>query len=168
MADTGSTDTATTDASSADGVGTDTAADSAGGSDSTKLIACLTKECNAEVVACIGYSDCLKAIGCLGGCKGDTTCTIGCATGLSSGAQQALLAAAQCGVQKGCIDVGGGGGGNKCGDGTCDLGEQFTCPADCPATDTCGNGKCDLGEQFTCAGDCPAAGSCGDGKCDLG
>ena len=179
-ADTGSTaDTAgTTDTgSTADTAGTADAGgakDTGGGGGGTnELLACLTKECQTEVSACFADSDCLKAVGCLGGCNGDTTCMLGCGNGLSSSGQQALLAAGQCGMQKGCINLGGGGGGgggSKCGDGTCDLGEQLTCPQDCP--NPCGDGKCDLGEQFLCPQDCGGGGGggggakCGDGTCD--
>lgn len=168
----GGQDTATTDAGKSDAGKSDAGTtDASGGDSTTQVIACLTKECNAEVSTCLADSDCVKAIGCITGCKGDNTCMLGCGTGLSGSAQQALLGAAQCGMQKGCIDLGGGGGGggNKCGDGTCDLGEQLTCPQDCP--NPCGNGTCDLGEQFLCPQDCPGGGggggaSCGDGTCD--
>jgi len=56
---------------------------------------------------------------------------------------------------------------NKCGNGTCDAGEDKTsCPADCGGT--CGDGKCEPSESCTSCpddcGKCPA--SCGNGTCD--
>jgi hypothetical protein len=60
----------------------------------------------------------------------------------------------------------------KCGNGTCEAGENSeTCPGDCPVDPgTCGNGTCDAGETSgTCPSDCPNSGSppgrCGDGIC---
>ena len=49
----------------------------------------------------------------------------------------------------------------QCGNGTCDVGEDYSyCPVDCvnpnPALPICGNSKCETGEQITCAGDCSA------------
>ncbi|MSQ84653.1 MAG: hypothetical protein EXR77_17560 [Myxococcales bacterium] len=64
-----------------------------------------------------------------------------------------------------------------CGNGTCEPGESTqNCPADCQGGSgswTCGDGKCDIGEQFYCQKDCTSSGSgggwvCGDGKCDIG
>lgn len=45
----------------------------------------------------------------------------------------------------------------ECGDGTCDTGEQTTCPQDCTV---CGNGSCEAGEMTSCPQDC--------GVCDPG
>lgn len=84
---------------------------------------------------------------------------------------------------------------NKCGNGTCDPGENCTsCASDCPCrvptvcradqcvvTTTCGNGTCDPGENCgACPKDCPCpdgqecrtnscqppSAKCGDGTCD--
>lgn len=158
-ADTGAPDTMVADTSSAADAG-------GGGGANAELIQCLTQKCSAETSACLGDSDCLKAVGCLGNCKGDTTCSLGCGSGLSSAAQQKLLSTMTCATQKGCLGGGGGTGGATCGDGKCDLGEQLTCAKDCPAP-VCGDGKCETGEQLTCAKDCPAP-VCGDGKCEAG
>ncbi|MCO4763540.1 MAG: hypothetical protein KC502_18665 [Myxococcales bacterium] len=171
-ADTGAADTGSGGGTTDTGSGGTTDTGSGGGSAEAEMLKCLTQKCSSEVTGCLGDSDCGKAVGCLGGCKGDTTCLIGCGTGLSSGAQQKLLAVMQCGGQQGCINLGGGGGGGgggKCGDGTCDLGEQLTCPKDCPQPQ-CGDGKCETGEQILCPKDCGGGGGakCGDGTCDLG
>lgn len=63
------------------------------------------------------------------------------------------------------------GGSWVCGDGKCDIGEQFYCQKDCTAP-VCGDGKCQSPENASnCAQDCKSSGGtwvCGDGKCDLG
>lgn len=132
-------------------------------STSAALISCMTQHCSSELGDCLGDSGCAGAVGCLAGCKGDTGCMLACGNGLSPEAQKLLLAMSTCGGKQGCIQIPGLGG--NCGNGKCDLGENFTCAKDCPAV--CGDGKCDSGEQASCAKDCaPAGPSCGDGKCD--
>lgn len=56
----------------------------------------------------------------------------------------------------------------KCGNGTCEAGEDATsCAADCQ--DKCGNGTCDPGEDATsCAADCQSQVCNNDGTCDFG
>ncbi len=129
------------------------------------LISCLTGNCSEQLLMCLGDQPCADAIGCLGGCKGDTACLLGCGNGLPSSAQQELTSVAQCAVQAGCIKVNFING--NCGNGKCDLGEQITCPKDCGGSSpVCGDGKCELGEQLTCAMDCsPPPPGCGDAKC---
>jgi hypothetical protein len=73
-----------------------------------------------------------------------------------------------------CGGGGGGGGGQAgCGDGECEIWEQWTCPEDCedaPGGPECGNGECEEGEGAeTCPEDCKAEGvECGNGKCEKG
>lgn len=59
-------------------------------------------------------------------------------------------------------DCGGGSQAPKCGNSSCENGENSTnCPSDCPAQSQCGNGTCDAGETTgNCAGDCPAPSNC--------
>jgi hypothetical protein len=56
-----------------------------------------------------------------------------------------------------------------CGDGSCDVGEKWTCPADCWGTwwryvTRCGDGRCDMREIYTCPADCGRIG-CNESTC---
>jgi hypothetical protein len=56
----------------------------------------------------------------------------------------------------------------SCGDGVCDIGEQFYCQNDC-VDPVCGDGKCEAGEQSQgCVKDCGTSTTCGDNICGAG
>ena len=60
------------------------------------------------------------------------------------------------------------GGSWSCGDGVCDIGEQFYCQNDC-VDPVCGDGKCEAGEQSQgCVKDCGTSTVCGDNICGAG
>ncbi|MBM4343736.1 MAG: hypothetical protein FJ100_10205 [Deltaproteobacteria bacterium] len=133
-------------------------------SETEKLTACLLKNCTAQITTCLGDETCGTAVGCLAGCNGDSGCMLNCGNGLSSDAQQMLLAVANCAVQQGCVQIIKS---PNCGNGKCDFGEQLSCAQDCGTPSAvCGDGKCDVTEMLTCDKDCKATNPCGNGTCD--
>lgn len=107
--------------------------------------------CQQAAARCLGLGDCAAATG---DCNASQQAWIATCLPTVPGGACASATIEACYATAGCTY---GATGPVCGNGTCELGEAATCPADCPAPD-CSHDECTVGTPLadtctTCTAD---------------